>query len=243
MLEAVGRAVGTLLAIALGAEALLTLRPLRVQLNTRTLAWRCVAPILAVPVLAQVSPAMRLAHRAGDAAVAAVASADLLAVGQITLLRLTLVSLTLRRTLRTFGSELHGQWRAEEGIAPTPSLPSPSPALSSSRGLASGRNSPAATFRAHSAGYKTTAHRLARGNQPGRMEQKRPKNASPPELARRFGMIPQTLNRPHLYSLPRLPQGQRRTQRPSSGRSWDLHDHRGLRSARGRRCQKKWTGR
>ena len=119
MLEAVGRAVGTLLAIALGAEALLTLRPLRVRLNTRTLAWRYVAPILAVLVLAQVSPAMRLAHRAGDAAVAAVASADLLAVGQITLLTLvslTLVSLTLTRTLRTFGSELHGQWRAEEGI-------------------------------------------------------------------------------------------------------------------------------
>ena len=124
MLAAVGRAVGTLLAIALGAEALLTLRPLRVRLNTRTLAWRCVAPILAVLVLAQVSPAMRLAHRAGDAAVAAVASADLLAVGQITLLTLvslTLVSLTLTRTLRTFGSELHGQWRAEEGIAPPPS--------------------------------------------------------------------------------------------------------------------------
>jgi len=151
MLEAVGRAVRTLLAIALGAEALLTLRPLRARLNTRTLAWRFVAPILAVLVLAQVIPAMRLAHRAGDAAVAAVASADPLAVGQITLLRLTLDSRKLTRTLRTFGSELHGQWRAEEGIAPTPSLPSPSPALSSSGGLALGRNSPAATFLAHSA--------------------------------------------------------------------------------------------
>jgi hypothetical protein len=107
MLEAVGRAVRTLLAIALGAEALLTLRPLRARLNTRTLAWRVVAPILAVLVLAQVIPAMRLAHRAGDAAVAAVASADPLAVGQITLLRLTLDSRKLTRTLRTFGSELH----------------------------------------------------------------------------------------------------------------------------------------
>ena len=65
--------------------------------------------------------------------------------------RLAHLRLLLSRTLRTFGLELHGQWRAEEGIAPTPSLPSPSPALSSSGGLALGRNSPAATFLAHSA--------------------------------------------------------------------------------------------
>ena len=141
MLGAVGLAVVTLLAIALGAEALLTLRPLRVQLNTRTLAWRYVAPILSVFVLAQVIPAMRLAHRDAGAAVVAGASADLLAVGQVTFLT-TLGRLTRdTHTLRTFGSELHGQWRAEEDIAPPPS------ALASDRRLASARGSPSATSR------------------------------------------------------------------------------------------------
>jgi hypothetical protein len=159
MLEAVGLAVACLtvcesVALALDAAALLALVPLRVRLAFKpTLAWRNVALIRAMLVLAQPVPATDRALR-GPMVLTAVAKDAAVRV-VTTHLRLANVRLihALSHTLRTFGSELHGQWRAEEGIAPTPSLPSPSPALSSSGGLALGRNSPAATFLAHSAGY------------------------------------------------------------------------------------------
>ena len=158
MPEAVGLAVACRaccesVALALDAAALLALVPLRGRLAFKpTLAWRNVALIRAMLVLAQPVPATDRAQR-GHMVLTAVAKDA--AVRVTTHLRLANVRLihALSRTLRTFGSELHGQWRAEEGIAPPPSLPSPSPALSSSGGLALGRNSPAATFLAHSAGY------------------------------------------------------------------------------------------
>jgi hypothetical protein len=58
MLEAVGLAVASLVAIALGAAALLALVPLRIRLAfIPTLAWRNVALIRAMFVLAQPMPA------------------------------------------------------------------------------------------------------------------------------------------------------------------------------------------
>ncbi len=156
MPEAVGLAVACRaccesVALALDAAALLALVPLRVRLAfIPTHAWSYVASIHAIFVLAQPMPA---ADRAQRFVMIITAVAQDAAVRGTTHRRRVHLRLLLSRTLRTFGSELHGQWRAEEGIAPAPSLPSPSPAPSSSGGLALGRDSPAATFLAHSAGY------------------------------------------------------------------------------------------
>jgi hypothetical protein len=149
LLAAIGVAVACFLATVLLPVAL---RASRVWLMfIPTVAWRFCALVPANLVPAQPMPALYRAHRGGSATTA-VAKDAAVRLGT-TLLRLANPRLSLSRTLRTFGSELHGQWRAEEGIAPPPSLPSPSPALYSSGGLALGRDSPAATFLAHSAGY------------------------------------------------------------------------------------------
>jgi hypothetical protein len=139
MLEAVGLAVACVacaqsVAFALDTAALLALVPLRVRLAFKpTLAWRYVALIFAMAVPAQPMPAKDRALR-GDMFTTAVAKDA--AVRGTTYLSLANVRLShaLSLTLRTFGSELHGQWRAEEGIAPPPS------ALAS--GLSSTCNSP-----------------------------------------------------------------------------------------------------
>ena len=112
MPEAVGLAVACRaccesVALALDAAALLALVPLRVRLAFKpTLAWRYVALILAMFVLAQPMPATDRALRF-DMFTTAVAK-DVSVLGT-THRRLPHLGLLLSRTLRTFGSELHGQ--------------------------------------------------------------------------------------------------------------------------------------
>jgi hypothetical protein len=116
MPEAVGLAVASFVATALRAAALLALVSLRVRLAfIPTLAWSYVASIHAIFVLAQPMPATDRAQRcvmiitavAQDAAVRGTTHRSLACV---------MLSHALFRNLRTFGSELHGQWHAEEGI-------------------------------------------------------------------------------------------------------------------------------
>jgi hypothetical protein len=128
------------------APSLAPVAPLALQMEitflVRTDAWRRVTNTRVAPVNAQGSPATNLASRSPRDAVVAGAIANYGAVRGTTHLRLAhLFRRFFSHTLRTFkfGSELHGQWRAEEGIAPTPSLPS-------ACGLASACNSPSAAF-------------------------------------------------------------------------------------------------
>jgi hypothetical protein len=134
------------LALSLAPVALLALQMEIAEL--RTDAWRRVTITRVAPVNAQGSPATNPASRSPRDAVVAFAIANFGADRVTTRCRLTHA---LSHTLRTFGSELHGQWRADEGIAPPPS------ALDC--GLAATCNSPS-TFPARGwitwAGYKTT---------------------------------------------------------------------------------------
>jgi hypothetical protein len=151
MLRAEGLAAEAIvlrLAPSLAPVALLALQMEIAEL--RTDAWRRVTITRVAPVNAPAMPATNLASRSPRDAVVAFAIANYGADRVTTRFRLANVRLT--HTLRTFGSELHGQWRADEGIAPPPS------ALDC--GLAATCNSPS-TFPARGwitwAGYKTTS--------------------------------------------------------------------------------------
>ena len=140
------------------ALSLAPVAPLALQMEitflVRTDAGRRVTSTRVAPVNAQASPiSTNPAVRSPRGAVVAFAIANFGAVRGTTHLRLAHILRPLfSHTLRTFkfGSELQGQWRADEGIAPPPS------ALAGS--LTSTCNSPS-TFPARGSIYNDGASR------------------------------------------------------------------------------------